>query len=320
MAKPVSLGVRHTYGYVRVSHDDQVDSGLSLLAQKEALETHFTHKLEKKGYVNGGIFVEEAESAWSKAFKSRPKGSELHKRLAPGDMIVIPKLDRAFRRVTDCLAMLDLWDSMGVSLTILDLGGQEVDTSSPIGRLVITVLAGVAEFESSHKSERTRLALRQRYARLLRECSKKLLGEGKITEEIAKAHETPREDRTAIQEGLVEKTRKLYNIRAGGKQKVPLGMRYAGPKGRQKLVVDEEEVKWMRILVEWRDVGKRSVDTITRHLLRERVRTREGNTWSDQRVKRMIIAGRILLLHEQGKCGPVDCHWCKYKPAKELAS
>jgi DNA invertase Pin-like site-specific DNA recombinase len=61
--------------------------------------------------------------------------------------VIAWKLDRLFRDCSDCLLVTRRWDKQGVSLHLIDLGGQAVDTSSAMGRFFLTVIAGVAELE-----------------------------------------------------------------------------------------------------------------------------------------------------------------------------
>ena len=55
------------------------------------------------------------------------------------------KLDRLFRNCQDCLQVTALWDRLGISLHLIDLGGQAIDTSSAMGRFFLTVMGGAAE-------------------------------------------------------------------------------------------------------------------------------------------------------------------------------
>ncbi|MBT2733687.1 recombinase family protein [Bacillus sp. ISL-7] len=62
-----------------------------------------------------------------------------------GDMIVITKLDRMARNTKDALDTIEHLKEKGISLVILNMGGQIVDTSTPIGKMLVTMLAAVAE-------------------------------------------------------------------------------------------------------------------------------------------------------------------------------
>lgn len=70
-----------------------------------------------------------------------------------GDTLVVTKLDRLARSVAHLLEVLAILTEKGASLRILDMG---IDTSTPTGKLMLTVLGGVAEFERSIMLERQR--------------------------------------------------------------------------------------------------------------------------------------------------------------------
>jgi DNA invertase Pin-like site-specific DNA recombinase len=85
----------------------------------------------------------------SVAIWERPNGRLLRQRLETGDIkhLVVAKLDRLGRKATDLLKTVELLDSMGVILHIVDLGGDSLSTQGAAGRLMFTVLAGMAEYE-----------------------------------------------------------------------------------------------------------------------------------------------------------------------------
>jgi putative DNA-invertase from lambdoid prophage Rac len=66
----------------------------------------------------------------------------------------VAKLDRMFRSATDALAILDKLRAMGVSLHMIDLGGDV--TGNGIAKLVFTILSAVAEAERDRIRERVR--------------------------------------------------------------------------------------------------------------------------------------------------------------------
>jgi DNA invertase Pin-like site-specific DNA recombinase len=70
-----------------------------------------------------------------------------------GDSLVIAKLDRLARSVAHLLAIVDQLDAKGASLRILNLG---IDTSTPTGTLMLTLLGGIAQFEREIMLERQR--------------------------------------------------------------------------------------------------------------------------------------------------------------------
>jgi DNA invertase Pin-like site-specific DNA recombinase len=65
--------------------------------------------------------------------------------LQVGDVVMVTKLDRFGRSTTELFSLLDRIDKVGAGF--LSLGGSIWDTTTPRGKLLRTILAGVAEFE-----------------------------------------------------------------------------------------------------------------------------------------------------------------------------
>jgi DNA invertase Pin-like site-specific DNA recombinase len=70
-----------------------------------------------------------------------------------GDVLVVTKLDRLARSVTDLMATIQKLEHKKVGLRVLNLG---MDTHTPTGKLMLTVLGGVAQFEREMMLERQR--------------------------------------------------------------------------------------------------------------------------------------------------------------------
>ncbi len=75
------------------------------------------------------------------------------------DAVVMLQLDRMFRNAGDCLNTVEKWDTGGVALHVIDLGGNAIDTTSAAGRSMLVILAGAAEMERNLTRERTRSAM-----------------------------------------------------------------------------------------------------------------------------------------------------------------
>ena len=135
------------YGYTRVSTAKQVD-GFSLDAQKQKILRHA--KSEGLTVDNDKWVVDEGVSG-SVPLTKRPKGAALLRKAKKGDTIICAKLDRMFRSASDALTTLEELKSRGVTLHLIDIGGNCVNG---IGKLVFTILSAVAEMERDRLRER----------------------------------------------------------------------------------------------------------------------------------------------------------------------
>ena len=68
-----------------------------------------------------------------------------------GDTLVVTKLDRLARSTRDLLNILNTLEKKQVKLHVID---QQIDTSSPSGRLLVTMLGSIAEFENDLRKDR----------------------------------------------------------------------------------------------------------------------------------------------------------------------
>ena len=137
-------------GYTRVSSVEQLN-GTSLTEQRKMIEAF----CDMRGIELVGIFSDAAISG-GKALGERPEGSKMVQALNNGeaDTVIICKLDRGFRSASDCLSNVEGWEKKNISLVILNMGGQTIDTSSAAGKFFITVMAGAAELEKNLIKER----------------------------------------------------------------------------------------------------------------------------------------------------------------------
>lgn len=135
------------YGYVRVSTDRQAEEGESLGAQQRTVEGYAM----MHGLTLDRVFVERGVSG-SKPLGERPEGSKLLAALQTGDVVITPKLDRMFRSALDAIGTLGAVRDRGVSLHMIDLGGDV--TGNGISKLVFTILSAVAEAERDRIKER----------------------------------------------------------------------------------------------------------------------------------------------------------------------
>ena len=73
-----------------------------------------------------------------------------------GDTLTVTKPDRLARSVADLLSIVARLEAKGVALRVLSMGDAEVNTGTPTGRLMLTMLGAVAEFERALMLERQR--------------------------------------------------------------------------------------------------------------------------------------------------------------------
>jgi DNA invertase Pin-like site-specific DNA recombinase len=159
MANASTNGMARAVGYVRVSTEEQAQLGVSLEAQERAVRCY----CEMRGLELVELIRDEGVSA-GKPLASRTGGERVLAaiRRREASAVVAWKLDRLFRDCGDCLAVTRDWDRRNVSLHLVDLGGQAVDTASAMGRFFLTVMAGAAELERNQIRERTSAAMRHK--------------------------------------------------------------------------------------------------------------------------------------------------------------
>jgi DNA invertase Pin-like site-specific DNA recombinase len=114
------------FGYTRVSTDGQ-----SVNAQVAALRKHGA----------GKVFREVASGART----NRPQLRRVIERLDAGDVLLVTRLDRLARSTRDLLNTLPAIADRNAGFR--SLGDAWADTTTPHGRLMLTVLGGLAEFE-----------------------------------------------------------------------------------------------------------------------------------------------------------------------------
>jgi putative DNA-invertase from lambdoid prophage Rac len=141
------------FGYSRVSTSEQADEGASLDLQQQQIAGYAM----MKGWQVAEHFVERGVSG-SIPLADRPEGHRLLATVGKGDAVVSAKLDRAFRSAADALAVLEELKDQGISLHLIDLGGDV--TGNGISKMVFTILAAVAEGERDRIRERIRDAKR----------------------------------------------------------------------------------------------------------------------------------------------------------------
>jgi len=143
-----------------------------------------------------GICDELHIETLSAVSRVRPVYRKAIRALKPGDMLVIWDLDRAYRSARDALNELDVLHKRKINFLIANLN---IDTTTPAGYFVYTIMSGLAEFERRMMVQRTKeglAAARQRGVRLgrppklndaqLASARSRLLSEGRTVASVAK--------------------------------------------------------------------------------------------------------------------------------------
>ncbi|MGH9745211.1 MAG: recombinase family protein [Candidatus Acidiferrales bacterium] len=122
---------------------------------REVREYCVRRRLEVSEYVDSGI---------SGAKDSRPQLNQLmaDAKKRRFDAVVVWRFDRFARSVSHLLRALEEFRSLGIEFVSLS---EQVDTSTPTGKMVFTVLGAVAELERSLIAERVRAGLRNARAK-----------------------------------------------------------------------------------------------------------------------------------------------------------
>ncbi len=140
-------------GYVRVSTNEQAETGVSLAAQE--------HKIRGYCDLNGWECVKVIRDDGFSAKDLRRPGlkcilDELPRKERGFEGIVVTKLDRLTRSVRDLVRLTDLADKHKVVLVSI---GESVDTGTATGQLFRNIITSISEWERGIIGERTREAL-----------------------------------------------------------------------------------------------------------------------------------------------------------------
>ncbi|WP_144782973.1 recombinase family protein [Microbacterium sp. BH-3-3-3] len=100
----------------------------------------------------------------SGARSSRPEFDRALAALEAGDTLVITTLDRLGRSTQNMLAFAHELRGRGAGLRVLNLGGGDVDTSTPMGSMLFTIMAALAQMEHDIKRERVTDSIAKRRA------------------------------------------------------------------------------------------------------------------------------------------------------------
>lgn len=142
--------------YIRVSTADQGQSGLGLEAQRRAIVAEAGRRYPKSSV----RFFEDIQSGAKT--NNRIAFNEMATALSEFDALIVNSLFRLARNALELLTFLERLRVAGVTFHSIK---EALDTSTAIGKLFTTILAGIGEFERDLHRQRTRDALAVKIAR-----------------------------------------------------------------------------------------------------------------------------------------------------------
>ncbi|MBH0330813.1 DNA recombinase [Brevibacillus brevis] len=139
--------------YIRVSTEDQAREGFSIPAQREKLLSY----VHSQGWEVQAVYADEGVSAKD---TKRPALSQLLQDIRTGeiDVVLVYRLDRLTRSVLDLYQLLQEFDRYAVHFKSCT---EVYDTTTAIGRLFITLVAALAQWERENLAERVKLGMSQ---------------------------------------------------------------------------------------------------------------------------------------------------------------
>lgn len=121
------------YGYARVSTLDQNLDRQVIMLKQCGIDELFTEKI-------------------SGTKRSRPELDRLLAQLQPGDTVVVESLSRLGWSTKNLIELVEVFQAKGVQLVSLK---ESIDTSTPSGKLLFTLMSAIAQFERDTIAERT---------------------------------------------------------------------------------------------------------------------------------------------------------------------
>ncbi len=140
--------------YVRVSTEEQAQHGFSIVAQKEKNSAFVVSQ-------DGKIYKIYVDDGYSGKNIKRPALQDLLRDAEQKkfDIVLIYKLDRLSRRLSDLVSLGEKFDKLGIGIKSVT---EPFDTTTPAGKLMFNMLGSFAQFERELIGERTKLGIMRR--------------------------------------------------------------------------------------------------------------------------------------------------------------
>ena len=143
---------RRVYGYVRVSTEEQAESGHSLDAQ----DKYISIWCRDEGWSRPTIFREEGLSG---SDMNRPQLQRLLTTVKTGDLVLLYHNDRLSRETEDILRMVRQFKEKGVVVKFGNLG--DVDILTPEGEIMLTMMAAFSKYFLADMKRKQRAGIEQ---------------------------------------------------------------------------------------------------------------------------------------------------------------
>jgi len=181
--------------YIRVSTDAQREEGYSIDAQKTMLTAHCV----SKGITNYAFYI---DGGFTGSNIDRPEMQRLIADVKADKIshVIVYKLDRLSRSQKDTLYLIeDVFNPHGVDFISMN---ESMDTSTPLGRLMLGILSAFAQLERENIRERTRMGMKERVK------SGKWMGGGRVPF----GYDYDKAGGKLVQNVDAERVRKIYDL------------------------------------------------------------------------------------------------------------
>lgn len=147
MALSPDLKKRRAVGYVRISRDRENET--STTTQHKAIEAYCV----TRGWDLVDVIIEPGQSAFKASRTSRPGWRKAMDVVNSGaaDAFVVWKVDRAARNTLDLLRFVEELEKQGAQFASVT---EQMDTTTPQGEVMLTLVGALAQLESAQKSDR----------------------------------------------------------------------------------------------------------------------------------------------------------------------
>ena len=166
----------NAYIYTRVSHTSQADKGTSLDNQMDRLRQFCA----LNGWTIAGEYIDPAYSG--RNFK-RPAFQKMMADLRSNSIVLVHSLSRFGRNTREVLDQIDKLTKQDIMFYSMDIN---VDTSTSHGKMILSIMSALAQFESDNTSDRIKSVMGNRKLKGLRYCGNPPLGlevkNGKLVE------------------------------------------------------------------------------------------------------------------------------------------